>query len=179
MPFGTAFHLRIIFTQINVKNATKLLYSYSSIYIHLQYVAVTDPIPGRWYKWIPVDTSGYQWHAIQAAGEGWKEGTTLLAGSAGGLGHLQAAAPKPEIMWEAVRAVRFPEPGCRIPWARSPVCGMPKHVNLNEKMMRRYENHWIGHGLAETRRLRRGTEILKTKISGPNVVTTGRVASIR
>ena len=101
MPFGTAFHLRIIFTQINVKNATKLLYSYSSIYIHLQYVAVTDPIPGRWYKWIPVDTSGYQWHvAIQAAGEGWKEGTTLLAGSAGGLGHLQAAAPKPEIMWK-------------------------------------------------------------------------------
>lgn len=62
-----------------------------------------------------MDTSGYQWHvAIQAAGEGWKEGTTLLAGSAGGLGHLQAAAPKPEIMWEAVRAVRFPEPGC--PW---------------------------------------------------------------
>ena len=128
---------------------------------------------------VQVDTSGYQWHAIQAAGEGWKEGTTLLAGSAGGLGHLQAAAPKPEIMWEAVRAVRFPEPGCRIPWARSPVCGMPKHVNLNEKMMRRYETHWIGHGLAETRRLRRGTEILKTKISGPNVVTTGRVASIR
>lgn len=40
--------------------------------------------------------------AIPAAGEGWKEGTTLLGGSAGGLGHLQAAAPKPAIMWEAV-----------------------------------------------------------------------------